>query len=115
MIEVLCHLRDTELEIHHLQVKIMLEQSEPFIPRPDAGVWAKQRKYLDEDGMAAIRKFGEARLETLKRLKQLDPKMWERKARHAIFGPTNFMEIVGFMADHDRMHVRQAWNTLHSF
>ncbi len=114
MIEVLCHLRDTELEIHHLQVEIMLEQSEPFIPRPDAGVWAKQRKYLNEDGMAAIREFAQARQETLKRLKQLDLKTWDRKARHAIFGPTNFMEIVGFMADHDRMHIRQAWNILRS-
>jgi hypothetical protein len=37
---------------------------------------------------------------------------WERKARHAIFGPTNFLEIISFIADHDRMHIQQAWRTL---
>jgi hypothetical protein len=42
----------------------------------------------------------------------LNPDVWSREARHAIFGPTNFMEIVGFMADHDRMHIQQAWNIL---
>ncbi len=114
VIEILCHLRDTELEIHHLQIEILLNETEAFIPRPDAGVWAKQRKYLDEDAPAAVRSFTKARLETLLKLKNLDEKTWMRKARHAIFGPTNFREIVSFMADHDRMHVRQAWNTLRS-
>ena len=44
---------------------------------------------------------------------QKDARMgWWREARHAIFGPSNFLEIVGFMADHDRLHIQQAWNTL---
>jgi hypothetical protein len=37
---------------------------------------------------------------------------WSRKARHAIFGPTAFVEVIGFMADHDRLHVQQAWRIL---
>lgn len=112
MIELVCHLRDTEREVHHMQIKTLLEDSQPFVPRPDAAVWAKQRKYLKEDGPAALRDFTSARLETLKRLKNLGSDIWTRPARHAIFGPTNFMEVVGFMADHDRMHVQQAWSTL---
>lgn len=114
MLEVLCHLRDTENEVHHLQIKTLLEQTRPFIPRPDAGVWAKQRKYLNEDGPAALRGFTSARIETLNRLNALDDETWERRARHAIFGPTNFREVIGFMADHDRLHVQQAWNTIKS-
>lgn len=112
MIEILCHLRDTELEIHHMQIRILLDGDDGFIPRPDAGVWAKQRRYLDEDASDAVRGFAGARMETLIKLKGLDEKMWSRRARHAIFGPTNFTEVVEFMADHDRMHIRQAWNTL---
>lgn len=114
VIEVLCHLRDTEREVHHLQIKTLSEQTRPFIPRPDAGVWAKQRKYLNEDGAAALRDFASARMETLNRLNFLDDDIWKRPARHAIFGPTNFREVIGFMADHDRMHVQQAWNTIKS-
>jgi hypothetical protein len=40
--------------------------------------------------------------------------MWSRKARHAIFGPTNFLEVLSFVTDHDRLHVQQAWKTLQS-
>ena len=112
IIELACHLRDTEREVHHLQIEALLNESKPFVPRPDAAVWAKQRKYLNEDGPAAVRDFAAARLASLDRLKDLSPEVWARKARHAIFGPTNFMEIVGFMAEHDRMHIQQAWNTL---
>jgi FMN phosphatase YigB (HAD superfamily) len=112
MIELACHLRDTEREVHHLQIKTLLNESKPFVPRPDAAVWAKQRKYLNEDGPAAVRDFATARLASLDSLKDLSPEVWAREARHAIFGPTNFMEIVGFMAEHDRMHIQQAWNTL---
>ncbi len=114
VIEVLCHLRDTETEVHQLQIKTLLEETRPFIPRPDAGVWAKQRKYLNEDGFAALRAFTSARIETLNRLNDLPDDSWKRPARHAIFGPTNFREVIGFMADHDRLHVQQAWNTIKS-
>jgi len=110
--ELVCHLRDTEREIHHMQLKLFNEDGEPFIPRPDTGVWASQRDYFHEDGPAALREFNAARLAALNILKGMPDEAWERKARHAIFGPTNFREIVGFMTDHDRMHVHQAWSLL---
>ena len=48
--EIVCHLRDTEREIHQLQLKLMLEREDAFIPRPDTSVWANERDYLKEDG-----------------------------------------------------------------
>ena len=112
--EITCHLRDTEREIHHMQLKLMLAREDAFIPRPDTGVWASERDYLHVDGSLALHEFTSARLETIAQLKTLDEGMWSRKARHAIFGPTNFLEVCSFMADHDRMHVQQAWKTLKS-
>ncbi len=114
IIEIISHLRDTEREVHHAQIQTLLEEAQPFVPRPDAAVWAKQRKYLNEDGLQATADFTHARLETLRRLQTLDEVSWKRTARHAIFGPTNFTEVVGFMSDHDRLHVQQAWRTLQS-
>ncbi|MGZ6316847.1 MAG: DinB family protein, partial [Anaerolineales bacterium] len=70
--------------------------------------------YLNEDGVKATAAFAAARSETLRRLQALPESTWDRAARHAIFGPTNFTEVVGFMADHDRLHVQQAWRTLQS-
>ena len=110
--ELVCHMRDTEREIHHMQIKLFKEQNEPFIPRPDTSVWASQRDYLHENGKAALKEFNDARRETLALLQNIEKKEWGRKARHAIFGPTNFLEVISFIADHDRMHVQQAWSIL---
>ena len=112
MNEILCHLRDTEVEIHQLQLDLMLEKPDAFIPRPDTGVWASEREYLHSDGVQALKEFSAARLENLEKLKMPGDEIWSRRARHAIFGPTNFLEVVGFMADHDQMHVQQTWKTL---
>jgi len=112
--EVVCHLRDTELEIHQPQLKLMLEREGAFIPRPDTSIWASERDYLHVDGAKALQDFTSARKSNLKLLKKLDNGMWARKARHAIFGPTNFLEATGFMADHDRMHLQQVQKILES-
>lgn len=114
MNEIICHLRDTEREIHQLQLKLLLERDGAFIPRPDTGIWANERQYLNVNGMGALAEFTSARLEMLKILKEQDDSMWSRKARHAIFGPTNFLEVISFIADHDRLHIQQAWKTLQS-
>ncbi len=112
--EIVCHLRDTEREVHHLQLDMLLERRDAFIPRPDTSVWASEREYLNENGPAALAEFAAARLENLNKLRNLEDEIWARKARHAIFGPTDFTEIIGFVADHDRMHIQQAWKTLQS-
>ncbi len=112
--ELVCHLRDTEREIHQIQIELFKEQNEPFIPRPDTSVWASQRDYFHEDGVSALKEFNDARRKILTLLKEVpaEHSAWERKARHAIFGPTNFLEVVGFIAEHDRLHIQQAWGTL---
>lgn len=114
MNEIVCHLRDTDLEIHQLQLNLLLEREGAFIPRPETGIWANEREYLNVNGHAALAEFASARIEMLKILKQQPDEMWSRKARHAIFGPTNFQEVVSFVADHDRLHIQQAWKTLKS-
>jgi FMN phosphatase YigB (HAD superfamily) len=112
MNEIICHLRDTEREIHQLQLKLMLERPDAFIPMPDTSVWASEREYLNVDGALALDEFSAARLAVLNNLRRVDNELWSRKARHAIFGPTNFLEVVGFIANHDQMHVQQAWQTM---
>jgi FMN phosphatase YigB (HAD superfamily) len=114
MNELVCHLADTEREIHRMQLDLMIAREGAFIPRPDSAVWASEREYLNIDGKAALAQFISARIENLKTLKALDEGIWRRSARHAIFGPTDFLEVTSFMADHDRLHVQQAWKTLKS-
>jgi len=111
--EIVCHLRDTEREINHAQIKLFEVQTEPFIPRPDSSVWARERAYLMEDGPRALLDLAEARVESLAMLSRVRQEDWQRGAKHAIFGPTSFQEVVGFMAEHDQLHVQQAWKVLH--
>ncbi len=113
MIELVCHLRDTEREVHSAQLRTLVEAAEPFVSRPDAAVWAKQRRYLNEDGADSVREFAAARMEALQYLDSLPDEIWSKPARHSIFGPTSFLEVVSFMADHDVLHLRQAWSILH--
>jgi FMN phosphatase YigB (HAD superfamily) len=112
--EIVCHLRDTEREIHQIQLRLMIERADAFIPRPDSTVWANEREYLNVDGPSALAEFASARLENLEILRGLDEEIWSRRARHAIFGPTTFLEVLSFIADHDRLHIQQAWKTLQS-
>ncbi len=114
MNEIVCHLRDTEREIHQMQLGLMVQREGAFIPRPDTGVWAREREYLNIDGKAALNDFALARIDNVRALKVLDEQIWSRSARHAIFGPTDFLEVISFMADHDRLHIQQAWKTLRS-
>jgi FMN phosphatase YigB (HAD superfamily) len=114
MNEIVCHLRDTEIEIHQMQLSLMIEKEGAFIPRPDSSVWANEREYLNVDGKVALTEFASARIESLKTLRGLHEEVWTRSARHAIFGPTDFLEVTSFIADHDRLHLQQAWKTLKS-
>ncbi len=114
MNEIVCHLRDTEREVHQMQLNLILEKAGAFIPRPDTGVWASERDYLHVDGTLALAEFAAARVESLNTLKRQRMETWSRKARHAIFGPTDFLEVTSFFADHDRLHIQQAWKTLNS-
>ena len=112
MIEIVCHLRDTDIEIHQEQLQLMLERDDAFLPRPDSSIWANERKYLNVDGPSALAEFTVTRKGFSETVKELDDSFWHRKARHAIFGPTNFNEVMSFIADHDRSHVQQVWKTL---
>jgi FMN phosphatase YigB (HAD superfamily) len=110
--EIVCHLRDTDLEVHAEQLRRMVEKESAFIPRPDTSIWANEREYLNVHGPSVLTEFTTARLQLIEILKGLDAEIWKRKARHAIFGPTNFIEVMSFAAEHDRSHVQQVWKTL---
>ena len=54
-----------------------------------------------------------ARMETLAVLAALSTADWQRTGRHAIFGPITLQEQLGFVAEHDRVHIRQVYDLLH--
>ncbi len=111
-VEILCHLRDVDLEVNQPRIRTILAESEPFLSAADPDKWAAERGYLQSSGPAAREGFLAARKATLELLEPLEPDAWERPARHALLGPTNLAEILSVAAEHDRLHLEQLRATL---
>lgn len=109
--EVLCHLRDVEAEVNLPRISKVLEEPNPFLPGKDTDPWADERKYINQDGNAALNDFIHARQKLLAMLDQISDQTWKRQARHAIFGPTTLLELVNIIVRHDRLHIQQIHTT----
>ena len=109
--EILCHLRDTEREVHLPRLKKILAEINPFIAAEETDRWAAERNYAAQDGPRALADFLSTRKETLALLESLHDE-WTRPARHSIFGPTTLRELAVIIAEHDQVHVQQVWKTI---
>ena len=109
--EVICHLRDVEREVNLPRIRRMLAEENPFLAGEASDRWVEERDCIEQDGHQALVDFIAVRKETLGLLDGLQAE-WSRTARHAIFGPTTLLELAGFVANHDRMHVQQIWKTI---
>ena len=112
LVEIISHLRDVEIEVNLPRIQTFLHEENPFITADDTDMWVAERAYAKEDGETALRGYVNARLETLKVLKKLNDDDWQRAGRHAIFGPITVQEQLGFMVEHDRVHLRQIYKQL---
>ncbi len=107
--EILCHLRDVEIEVNLPRIKKSIEEDNPFIPGVETDQWAEQRQYSLQSGQAALTSFVQSRIALIEQLESMQPEDWLRQIRHAIFGPTTLLELVGFIAAHDRIHIHQIY------
>jgi len=105
--EIICHLRDVDHEVNLPRLKKVMSEDNPFLPGVDSDPWAEERLYRLQDGKQSLHQFTDTRLEMLALLEHLTPTDWERISRHAIFGPTRLIELVEFIASHDRNHLAQ--------
>ena len=110
--EILCHLRDVDLEVNSQRIEAVANGTNPFIPGINTDTWADERNYSVEHAPTALLGFIQARTAILNRLFHLSIDTWQLPARHAIFGPTTLKELLGFIATHDRVHISQSWTTL---
>jgi FMN phosphatase YigB (HAD superfamily) len=110
--EILGHLRDVEREVNLPRIQTFLHEENPFITADDTDLWVAERGYAQKDGEAILHDFIATRLDTIAALEGLSEFDWQRSGRHAIFGPITLQEQLGFTAEHDRVHIRQVYNTL---
>lgn len=111
IVQILCHLRDTELTVQLGRLQRIMAEDNPFIaaPKPPPG---PREMVCDGDGYTIAREFVAARCETLRWLEARRIEDWARPARHSIFGLTTLLEMAHFTAQHDRLHLNQLCRTL---
>jgi FMN phosphatase YigB (HAD superfamily) len=105
--EIICHLRDVDADVNIPRINKLIDENNPFLPGVDTDRWADERKYSSQNGSNALTDFVNARLELLSLFEQLSEQDWQRRARHAILGPTTLQEIAAIIASHDRLHIQQ--------
>lgn len=105
--EIICHLRDVDREVHLQRIQAVLTTDNPFISGAVTDPWATERSYQTQSGPLALQAFAAARQEIVQLLSAQPETAWARPARHALFGPSTLAEIVGWLLDHDRIHLEQ--------
>jgi hypothetical protein len=110
--EIACHLRDVDRDVNIPRMQLVAYGENPFVPGIETDVWSKERDYFNQNGKSALADFIEGRTELVQMLAKLDEQSWKFPARHAIFGPTQLVELAGFVSTHDRTHVHQVVETI---
>jgi carbonic anhydrase/acetyltransferase-like protein (isoleucine patch superfamily) len=106
-IEVLCHLRDTDVEVYLPRLDRMLSEAMPEVLDVDMTRWPLERRYLETPASPALASWREARSKLLDRLAPLGPGEWARLAIHSVRGPFPLAEMVRAWVEHDLSHRRQ--------
>lgn len=112
IVEIICHMRDVEREVFLPRLQKIVKEDNPFLSGQDTDRWAEERDYILQNGQVALDDFLATRLELLALLESLSLDDWDRRARHAIFGPTRLDELVNINAGHDRLHIQQVYRML---
>jgi FMN phosphatase YigB (HAD superfamily) len=107
LVEIVCHLRDVEKEVNLPRLHAVMENDNPFLSGADTDPWAVERCYQTQAGPQALAEFVEVRRQTYTFLAGLPEQAWSRPARHALLGNTTLNELVGWILDHDRIHLAQ--------
>jgi hypothetical protein len=106
LIEVICHLRDVEREVHQARFRALIAADNAFLPGASSDEWVEQRQYRWQNGPQALADFVAARHQTVSLLRSFGPEdeMWRRLGRHAFFGPTTMRELLNLAVGHDQAH-----------
>jgi hypothetical protein len=110
-VEIVCHLRDEEVEDFGARLRVVLESGERFTPI-DPERWATERCYLDDDGPRALTAFRERRAASLDSLVAIAPSRLTTVIGHARTGGLSGLDILAAWVEHDRLHLTQLGATL---
>lgn len=107
ILEIVCHLRDEEVEDFRCRVRSTLEAPDKPWPKIDPVGAAIERKYQEEDPETALAAFLQERETSLEWLRATGDADWNRSYQHPQFGAIPAGLLLGSWAAHDLLHLRQ--------
>ncbi|PYN52549.1 MAG: hypothetical protein DMD94_21915 [Candidatus Rokuibacteriota bacterium] len=110
-VEIVCHLRDEEVEDFGARIKIVLEGGAAFSPI-DPERWAAERRYLETDGPQALAAFRDRRVTSLDSLDAIAPARLSAAVDHPRAGALSGLDLLVAWVEHDRLHLAQLAATL---
>ncbi len=110
-VEIVCHLRDEEVEDFRARLRVAVEGGTSFAPI-DPERWAVERRYLEDDGPRALAAFLERRATTLEALVAIGPAQLTATVAHRRTGGLSGLDILAAWVAHDRLHLTQLAATL---
>jgi hypothetical protein len=106
ILEVVCHLRDTEQRAF-ARVQQMVWEDRPFLSGYDPAKVAIESDYLSQSLDEALDTFEGARREQIAYLQELADEQWSRTAEHEEVGEITVLSLTNHMALHDSVHFAQ--------
>jgi hypothetical protein len=106
VVEVLCHLRDTE-DFSIQRVTLMRDQNNPDLQPFNQEKLAVERNYAAEDMHAALFTFIRSRRQLVAILEGLPAESWERSGNHLEAGQIDIFSYFIHIAAHDAIHCAQ--------
>lgn len=114
-LEIMCHLYDEEREDFRVRLKSVLKTPDLPFPKIDPPTWVSERKYMEQDFDAMLKKFLVERERSLEWLRGLKDPSWSNAYMHPKVGPVNCDLLLTNWVAHDLHHIRQLTNLRYGF
>lgn len=106
MLEVVCHLYDTEREDFREHLDFILHRQDEQYHAIDPQGWIKERKYNERDFVQMQDKFFAERRQSLEWLRGLSDSNWD-STYTSEYGALSAGEMFSCWIAHDNLHIRQ--------
>ena len=110
LLEIICHLRDEEVEDFRTRVRYVLETPELVLPPIDPVKWVKKRKYIEQNYKETLSDLLREREKSVDWLHSLTEPKWDNEYQHPKLGPMSAKLFLSNWLAHDYMHIRQILN-----
>ncbi len=107
LLEVICHLKDEEVEDFRARVGSVLNDPEASLKPIDPVGWVQSRNYSDQSFDDVLEEWKSERSKSIQWLKDLESPNWENAFKHQKFGPMSAKLFLCNWLSHDYHHIRQ--------